>query len=66
MSNKCDPPNLFLGWYNYNVWFENEESTDIITKRDLPPMPADEEVKKAIGLKILLPNKLLSRLPSTK
>ena len=29
-------------------------------------MPADEEVKKAIGLKILLPNKLLSRLPSTK
>ena len=29
----------------------------------MPPLEADEEVKEGIGLKILTPNKLLTRLP---
>ena len=81
MGSKYYPTNLFLEPYNYNVWFENEESDD--TKKggeedladttkggeeesaDLPSMPPlerDKEVKEK-GLKILTPNKLLTRLP---
>ena len=28
LGNKYDPINLFLDTYDYNVWFENEKSTD--------------------------------------
>ena len=28
LSNKYDTINLILETYNYDVWFENEESTD--------------------------------------
>ena len=28
LGNKYDPINLFLETYNYDVWFENEKSTN--------------------------------------
>ena len=66
MGSKYDPINFFLETYNYHVWFKNEKSTDIRTKRTLPPMSAleddKEEVKEGKRLKILTPNKLLIRL----
>ena len=71
MGNIYNPINLFLETYNYDVWFESEESPDK-TKTNkksthLPPMPPlekdQEEVKEGKGLKILTPNKLLTRLP---
>ena len=50
LSNKYDHINLFLGTYNYDVLFENEESTDTKTNSDSSPMPAlegdEEEVRK--------------------
>ena len=58
---------LFLKANNYDAWFENEESTDQEESVDLPDMPPlegdEEEVKEEKGLKILIPIKLLSRLP---
>ena len=65
---KYDPKDLFLGGYDYNVWSENEEgSSDKEQSEDLSPMPSlkgdVEEVKEEKGLKILNPNKLLTRLP---
>ena len=42
-----DPEELFLEEYDYSV----------------PPLEGDEEVKEGKGLKILTPNKLLTRLP---
>ena len=53
--------------YNYNVWFENEESTDS-RKSDLPPIPPlegdkEEKVKDGKGLKILTAIKPLIRVP---
>ena len=72
LGNKYDNINLFLETYNY-VWFENEESADMTRKSDkkesvdlsdMPPLQGDEEeVKEGKGLKILTPNKLLTRLP---
>ena len=50
------------------MWFENEESSDTTRKSDkeqsvdLLDMPPPEEVKEGKGLKILTPNKLLTRL----
>ena len=62
---------LFLKAYNYDVWFENEESTDKEDSTDdkksadlydIPPLEGnEEEVKERKGLKILTPNKLLTR-----
>ena len=57
--------------HNYNVRFENEESSDkeILTDKEestaLPPMQALEgdQAKEGKGLKILTPNKLLTRVP---
>ena len=57
--------------HNYDVWFENEELSDkeILTGKEestaLPPMPALEgdQAKEGKGLKILTPNKLLTRVP---
>ena len=70
LGNKYDPINLFLETYNYNVWFENEESSDATKtdekSTDLPPMPPlesdEEEAKERKRSKILTPNKLLTRL----
>ena len=68
MGNKYDPINLILETYNYNIWFENEESDDTTSRKsdlsDMPPIEGDkEEVKEGKGLKILTPNKLLIILP---
>ena len=38
---------------------DKEESIDLI---DIPPLEVDEKVKERKGLKILTPNKLLTRL----
>ena len=56
---------LFLKTYNYDNLFQNGESTDKKESTDLPAMPALEgkEVKEGKGLKILTPNKSLTRLP---
>ena len=70
-SNKYDSINSFLEACNYDVWFESEESSDTTKtdkkSTDLPPMPPlegdEEEVKEGKGLKILLPNKFLTRFP---
>ena len=57
-SNKYDSINSFLEACNYDVWFESEESSDTTkTEGD------EEEVKEGKGLKILLPNKFLTRFP---
>ena len=68
IESKYDPKDLFLDGYNYSVWSENAEvSTGKVEYWDLPlmlPLEGDqEEVKEGRGLKILAPNKLLSRLP---
>ena len=72
MGDEYDPINLFLETYNYNVWFENEEWTDTTSRKsdkkesvdlfDMPPLTGDEEAKEEKELKILTPNKLLTRL----
>ena len=71
MGNKCDPINLFLEIYNYDIRFEREELPDT-TKTDekytdLPPIPTleegEEEVKEGERVKALTPNKLLTRSP---
>ena len=56
----------FISWYDYSVWSKNKESTDeeeSVYLSDMPPLEGDEEVKEGKGLKILTPNKLLTRLP---
>ena len=71
LGNKYDPINLFRETYNYDVWFQSEESPDTTKtdekSTDLKPMPLleddEEEVKEGKGLKILTSNKLLSILP---
>ena len=56
LGDKCNPINLFLDIYNYDDWFENEEF-------GMLPLKCDEEkVKEEKGLKILTPNKLVTRL----
>ena len=56
LGDKCNPINLFLDIYNYDDWFENEEF-------GMLPLECDEEkVKEEKGLKILTPNKLVTRL----
>ena len=73
LGNKYKPIKLFLETNNYNVWFENEESADTTKKSDkkesvnlsdMSPLEGDEKVKEGKGLKILTPNKLLTRLPA--
>ena len=64
---------LIFETYNYDSWFENEESYDTTSRKsdkeesidlsDMPPLKGDkEEVKEGKGLKFLTPNKLLTRL----
>ena len=62
---KFDPDNLTLKGYNYDEWYK-EKSSDEENLHDLPPTPpidGDEEVSKRESLKMLTPNKLLTRLP---
>ena len=33
MGNKHDPINLFLGTYNYDIWFENEGLVDTTSRK---------------------------------
>ena len=68
VKSKYDPIKLFLATYNYDNWFEREESTDKEESVDLSDMhlPKGEEeegVKERIQLHFLIPNKLLIRLP---
>ena len=78
MDPKYKLEELFLEKYNYDSWTENEESSDTTRicgkeessdekSTDLPPMPIlegdGEEVKEGKGLKLVTPNKLLTRLP---
>ena len=73
LGNKYDPVNLFLiDTYNYDNWFKNEELADTTRKNDkeesvdlsdMPLLEGDEKVKERIGIKVLSPNKLLTRLP---
>ena len=62
MGNKYDLIELLLGGYDYGEWSENNEELT-----DVPLMPSlegdEEEVKEGKGLKLLTPNKLLTRLP---
>ena len=50
MDNKYDPINSFLEAYNYDVWFESEESSDATKtdekSTDLPPMLPLEKKNK--------------------
>ena len=46
---KYDPTNLFLKTYNYELWFENEETTDreeSLDLSDMPPLEGNEEEVK--------------------
>ena len=63
---------IYLLKHNYKDWFKNEELGDTARKSDkeesvdlsdIEPLEYDEEVKEGKGLKILTPNKLLTRLP---
>ena len=69
MNSKYNPKKLFIKIYNYNDWYEYEESSDKKEssdkeKSDMPPLDGDEkEVKEKKALKILTSNKLLARIP---
>ena len=67
LESKYDPDKLFLETCNSDVWFENEKLIDKEESADLSDQPAlegdEKEVKEKKGLKILTPNKLLTRLP---
>ena len=43
---KYSPKKLFLKAYNYNVWFENEKSTDGKDSVDLSDMPPQRVMQK--------------------
>ena len=65
LDNKYEHKNLFVKGYDYSVW--SEESTDKEESTVIPPMPPlegdEKEVKEGKGLKVLTPNKLLTRVP---
>ena len=66
MDDNYDPKSLSPKRYDYNVLSENkEESADkekSVDLSDMPPPEGDEEVRKEKGIKILTPNKVLTRL----
>ena len=39
LSSKYDPINLFLETYKYDVWMENEESTDTTSRKNDKDVP---------------------------
>ena len=52
--------------HSYDLWFQNEQSTDkeeSLDLSDMVPLEGDEEeVRQGEGIKILTQNKLLTRL----
>ena len=56
LGNKYNSINLFFESYNYDIWFENEEPTDITSRKsdkeesidvsDMSPLEGDEEVNR--------------------
>ena len=57
-------PDKFLK-NDFGRWFTEKELDDkeeFVHLSDMPPLEIDEEVKEEKGLKILTPNKLLTRL----
>ena len=65
IQHEYDPTNLFLKPYNYDLWFENEELSDITRKSDKEEFGHLSDMSSLEGnegLKILTLNKLLTRL----
>ena len=73
LNHKYKPMNLRLEDYDFKVWFtEEEKSADTTLKGDgreeifdipiMPPPEGAEVVKEGTGIKILTPNKVLTRL----
>ena len=66
IESKYDPDKLFLKAYNFDVWFENEETNDTIRKikdlSDMSEIEAHEKVKEGKELKFLTSIGLLTRL----
>ena len=66
IESKYDPDKLFLKAYNFDIWFENEETNDTIRKikdlSDMSEIEAHEEVKEGKELKFLTSIGLLTRL----
>ena len=69
IESKYDPDKLFLKAYNFDIWFENEETNDTIRKikdlSDMSEIEAHEEVKDGKELKLLTPIGLLTRLSTS-
>ena len=79
MDRKYKPKKLFIKEYDQSVWPKNkEESTDkeestnkkesndkkeSVDLSEMSLLEDDKEVKEGKGIKILTPNKLLTRLP---
>ena len=66
MELKYDPDNLFCETYNYDDWFENEESTDITRESDkeesdMPPLEGDEIEVKEKRIKNLNSKQIISQ-----
>ena len=66
IESKYDPDKLFLKAYNFDIWFENEETNDTIRKikdlSDMSEIEAYEKVKEGKELKFLTSIGLLTRL----
>ena len=76
MNTKYHPIQIILQliWYIWLFnWFEKEESADTTQKNDekekptdilfMPQVENDDEVKEIKGIKLLTPNKILTRFP---
>ena len=61
-NKKFKSKNLKLEDYDYDGWLGEDELDDEEKLDDMPPR-GDEEVKEGKELKILIPKKLLTRLP---
>ena len=58
LGKKYSFSNLALHDYDYSLWFEESDAVP-----SMLPIECDEEVKEDKGLKILNPNRLLTRFP---
>ena len=58
MVKKYSFDNLPLNDYDYSPWFEKSDDVP-----SMLPLEGDEEAKEGKGLKILTPNKILTRRP---
>ena len=54
---------VFPVGYDYDNWFMKTNDKDLIEILSMMSLESDNEVKEVKGLKILTPNKLLTRLP---